>query len=89
MSLIYSRTLELQAGVYDNMAAITLMSTDIDRIAGNISTVQDLWSSLISIGIGIWLLERQLGWVCIAPIVVTMSDQKLLHSYIKHELTTF
>ena len=71
VSLIYSRTLDLQAGAYDNVAAITLMSTDIARIVGNISTIQDLWANLLSIGIGIWLLERQLGWVCIAPIIVT------------------
>jgi ATP-binding cassette subfamily C (CFTR/MRP) protein 1 len=72
VSLIYNKALELQAGAYDNTDAITLMSTDIDRIAGSMSTIQDLWARVIEIGIGIWLLEIQLGWVCVAPIIVVI-----------------
>jgi hypothetical protein len=48
------------------------MSTDIDRIAGSIETALDAWARVFEIAIGIWLLERQLGWVCFAPIIVTI-----------------
>jgi ATP-binding cassette, subfamily C (CFTR/MRP), member 1 len=72
VSLIYARTLKLQDGVYDESKALTLMSTDIDSIGSNIQTAMDMWAKVIEIAIGVWLLERQLGWVCIAPIIVTI-----------------
>jgi ATP-binding cassette subfamily C (CFTR/MRP) protein 1 len=72
VSLIYARTLELQAAVLDDSASLTLMSTDIDRVVFSLEQAMELWARSIEIAIGIWLLERQLGWVCIAPIVVVM-----------------
>ncbi|KAJ9195019.1 hypothetical protein DTO164E3_7003 [Paecilomyces variotii] len=72
VSLIYSHTLSLQAGVYDESASVTLMSTDVDIIAQSLQQVNEAWARLIEIGIGIWLLERQLGAVCVAPIVVVL-----------------
>ena len=70
MSAIYAKTLRLQSGVYDESKAVTLMSTDVDRIATNIENVLEIWSRTAEIGIAIWLLERQLGWVCVAPVLV-------------------
>ncbi|KAJ9315863.1 hypothetical protein DTO271D3_3841 [Paecilomyces variotii] len=72
VSLIYSHTLSLQADVYDESASVTLMSTDVDIIAQSLQQVNEAWARLIEIGIGIWLLERQLGAVCVAPIVVVL-----------------
>ena len=72
VSLIYSKTLELPAGVYDESAALTLMSTDIDRLATSLDSLNEIWARIIEMSIGIWLLERQLGWVCIAPIVIVL-----------------
>jgi ATP-binding cassette subfamily C (CFTR/MRP) protein 1 len=72
VSLIYSKTLELPAGVYDESAALTLMSTDIDRLATSLDSLNEIWARIIEMSIGIWLLERQLGWVCVAPIVIVL-----------------
>jgi len=70
VSIIYAKTLELPAGLYDESAALTLMSTDIDRLASSLDSLNEIWARIIEMSIGIWLLERQLGWVCIAPIVI-------------------
>jgi ATP-binding cassette subfamily C (CFTR/MRP) protein 1 len=72
VSLIYSKTLELPAGVYDESAALTLMSTDIDRLATSLDSLNEIWARMIEMSIGIWLLERQLGWVCVASIVIVL-----------------
>lgn len=74
VSLIYERTLEVQAGVYDESKALTLMSTDIDRLIMSLTAVCEIWARVVEMAIGIWLLERQLGWVCVAPIVVVISE---------------
>lgn len=70
VSLIYAKTLALPAGLRDESAALTLMSTDIDRLAISLDSLSEIWARLIEISIGIWLLARRLGWVCAAPIVI-------------------
>jgi len=72
VTIIYAKTLRLPAGVYNESAALTLMSTDIDRLATSIDSLNEIWARIIEMSIGIWLLERQLGWICIAPIVVVL-----------------
>ncbi len=80
VSIIYEKTLEKQAGVYDESKAITLMSTDIDRLALSLAAVCQIWASIIEMAIAMWLLERQLGWVCVAPIIVTFGENFLEHT---------
>ena len=70
VGLIYNRTLILHDGVYDESAAITLMSTDIDRIAISLQLLHETWPQLLEVAIGIALLARQLGWVCVFPLIV-------------------
>jgi ATP-binding cassette subfamily C (CFTR/MRP) protein 1 len=68
VTLIFARTLKMQAGFYDESAALTLMSTDLDRLTSSLQALNEIWARVIEISIGLWLLERQLGWVCVAPI---------------------
>lgn len=70
VSLIYAKTLRLQVGVYDESAAVTLMGTDIDRLEFSLNSVCEIWAWLLEIVIGIYLLARQLGWICIAPAII-------------------
>lgn len=69
-ALIYSCTLEVQIGVYDESATLTLMSNDVDRIIMFLTQLLEIPARTIEVGIGVWLLEVQLGWPCVAPLVV-------------------
>ncbi|KAJ9298207.1 hypothetical protein DTO271G3_3812 [Paecilomyces variotii] len=92
VSLIYSHTLCLQADVYDESASVTLMSTDVDIIAQSLQQLNEAWARLIEIGIGIWLLEKQLGAVCVAPIVVVLvctSTQMYMASFMPTKQKTW
>jgi len=40
----------------------------------SLTAVCEIWARIIEMAIGIWLLERQLGWVCVAPIVTVISE---------------
>lgn len=66
VTAIYQKTLE----VSDGAASITLMSTDVERITTGMRYVHELWSNIIEIGIGTYLLERELGVACVAPVIV-------------------
>ncbi|KAF2396774.1 P-loop containing nucleoside triphosphate hydrolase protein [Trichodelitschia bisporula] len=68
-SLIYTKALSADMD-HGNLAAVTLMSTDIDRIAISLVQASELWAQFTQIGIGIWLLWRQLGATAVAPTLV-------------------
>ncbi|KAI5194185.1 putative multidrug resistance protein [Aureobasidium subglaciale] len=68
--LISNKTLVVQDGVFDDSAALTLMSTDIDRIAVSLQNMNEVWARTLEVAIGIWLLAEQLGWIAVLPIVL-------------------
>jgi ATP-binding cassette, subfamily C (CFTR/MRP), member 1 len=72
VSVIYSKTLEKATGNLNDSAAITLMSTDVERIDNSLQNIHEVWAAPIETAIGIWPLERQIGIACVVPIVVTM-----------------
>ena len=72
VSVIYRKTLDLDSNIEHGSAALTLMSTDIDRIARSMEKAHEIWASSIETCIAMYLLERQLGWACIAPLVIAL-----------------
>lgn len=59
-------------GTNDDSAALTLMSTDIERIRMGFRQLHDIWASLIQVALCAWLLDRRLGVVFVAPIGVVV-----------------
>ncbi|CAI7584736.1 unnamed protein product [Penicillium manginii] len=68
VAAIYRKTLLLPSSAASPAAAITLMSTDIERIAGGVTQVHETWASVVELAIAIWLLERQLGVAVVIPV---------------------
>ncbi|KAF7622110.1 multidrug resistance-associated protein [Aspergillus flavus] len=59
-------------GSGDDSAALTLMSTDMERIKMGLRCVHETWASMIQAGLAAWMLYRQLGAVFIAPVGVVV-----------------
>lgn len=72
VSAVYRKTLEAQIGTGDSTAALTLMSTDIERINVCFRSVHDVWVSFFETGLASYLLYRQIGAAFAAPIVVVL-----------------
>ncbi|UNI17048.1 hypothetical protein JDV02_003426 [Purpureocillium takamizusanense] len=72
VALVYERTLELRVADRGDITAVTLMGTDIERIAMGMQFVHEVWASILDVGIASWLLGRQLYLACIAPIVLIL-----------------
>lgn len=68
VAAIYRKTLLLPSSAASPAAAITLMSTDIERIAGGVTQVHETWASILELAIAIWLIERQLGVAVLVPV---------------------
>jgi ATP-binding cassette, subfamily C (CFTR/MRP), member 1 len=81
-SLIYGHALHIpDGGLDDRSAAITLMTTDIDRISACLINLNECWARAIEVVIGISILAIRMGWICIVPVIVTLC-KSLLWSYI-------
>ncbi len=87
VSAIYKKATEISITTLDDKAAMTLMSTDMERIVVGFRASHEIWANSIQIvgpsvfrpldynllickGIATWLLERQIGLACIAPVLV-------------------
>ena len=72
VAAIYRKTTEISLTALDNSAAVTLMSTDVERIVMGLKMMHEFWANLIQVGIATWLLQRELGGACVAPIALTI-----------------
>ncbi|RDA91871.1 hypothetical protein CP533_0366 [Ophiocordyceps camponoti-saundersi (nom. inval.)] len=67
IALIFAKVIDLEAA--NDSAAVTLMSTDIDGIISGLQEIHDIWASFIELGLGIFLLERQVGAACFLALI--------------------
>jgi ATP-binding cassette, subfamily C (CFTR/MRP), member 1 len=72
VSFIYKQSLLLEPQSVQKSTAVSLMSTDVDRIAFCLEELNECWSRLIELVIGIRLLTRQLGWISVIPLIVVL-----------------
>ncbi|PYI28858.1 P-loop containing nucleoside triphosphate hydrolase protein [Aspergillus indologenus CBS 114.80] len=72
LATVYSQTLELGTADQGRTSALTLLGTDVERIATGLRDVHEIWASPIDIGLAVWLLGRQLAVSCIVPVVVSL-----------------
>ena len=74
ISIIYEQTLRLpSAETKSAAAALTLMSSDVDRIALSTESGYNIWFGALETAIALYLLQRQIGWACIAPVLLGIS----------------
>lgn len=60
-SLVFKKTLRLEAASIKDSAPVTLMSTDIESIVMSGDAIHDIWASFIEIPVAIFLLYRNVG----------------------------
>lgn len=65
--LMHSRTVDVKES-----EAVTLMEVDVDRIVKNLRSLHEIWACLVEIIIAIWLLEREMGAVCVVPALISI-----------------
>jgi ATP-binding cassette subfamily C (CFTR/MRP) protein 1 len=72
VTIIYSKTQELQISSVEGSSASTLMSTDVERVSSILTAVHTLCATPLELIIAIILLERQLGAACVMPITLAL-----------------
>lgn len=73
VSMVFDKTLRIQGSAVADAEAITLMSADVERIGTGMRELHELYSSVIELGLAIWLLERLLHVAMAASTVFVIS----------------
>ncbi|KAL4960800.1 putative ABC multidrug transporter [Aspergillus stella-maris] len=68
----YIAATRARLGSSDDSTALTLMSTDMERIRMGLRSVHETWASVIQAGLAAWMLYRQLGVAFIASMGVVV-----------------
>lgn len=75
MAVVFKHMMTLPLGGTDESSAMSLMGSDIEMLAEYFqSTVCETWANILQLGLATWLLETQMGAVCIAPIAVVIGE---------------
>ncbi|EQB45813.1 ABC transporter [Colletotrichum gloeosporioides Cg-14] len=69
VSIIFRKSLGLDATIASQAKAVTLMSTDIDAIASGVKDLHEIWASVLELGIAVYLLNLQIGAACFVVII--------------------
>lgn len=70
IGLIHNRCLTIKYGAFDDAAAVTLISTDVEEVMFSADIFHEIWAQCLELCIGLYFLARELGWVCIVPLLV-------------------
>jgi len=69
---IFVKATEAGIGGADDSAALTLMSTDMERIRVGLYDLHEVWACMLQAALAAWMLYNRLGAVFIAPIVIVL-----------------
>jgi hypothetical protein len=63
----------MSASAVTDASAVTLMSTDIERIGGGIREIHETYANFVEVALALWLLARLLKLATIASTLVIIS----------------
>ncbi|KAI4597273.1 hypothetical protein KJ359_004378, partial [Pestalotiopsis sp. 9143b] len=72
VTAIYQKTNRVVHKSDGDLAAVTLVGADVERIYTGIRSIHEVWANAIQIPIALWLLYRQVGNAFIAPLVIVL-----------------
>ena len=70
VGLIHNRCLTIEDGIFDESAAVTLMSNDAESVQYVGFIFHEIWADTLALTVGMYLLASELGWVSIVPLLV-------------------
>ncbi|KAK8101492.1 hypothetical protein PG999_011866 [Apiospora kogelbergensis] len=72
VTTIYRSTLSMNLSVAEDATALSLMSTDVERIVMGMVHIHETWSTIVQVGIAMWILYTEVGAIFVAPIVLAL-----------------
>jgi hypothetical protein len=73
VSMVYQKTLRLDAASVREAAPVSLMSTDVERAVMSADKIHDLWASFLELPVVMYILARQVGAPAVFIVVPSLS----------------
>lgn len=82
ISLIYDKVVQSPSTqAASDSAAMTLIGTDVERICETWHlVVAESWAGVIQLAFAVWLLQMQIGPVCVTPVIVALGKFNVPYS---------
>ncbi len=71
---LYAKVQRLSVGVLEKSAAITLLTTDIAGLQDGLGYLHSSWSSLLELGLGVYVLYTFVGYACFLLFIPSSSE---------------
>ncbi|MCJ1307489.1 hypothetical protein MMC25_001135 [Agyrium rufum] len=71
-SAVYQKTIDAKLGVTKEGAAVTLITTDVERAVMGLQKIHDVWAGAIEVILGAALLANELSWVFLVPLTIAI-----------------
>ncbi|WYZ44670.1 hypothetical protein EsH8_VII_001106 [Colletotrichum jinshuiense] len=84
VGLINNKLLSQRSSSYDDGRAVTLMSTDAANVGQAASMFHETWAQIIEVVLGLAMLAREVGWVCLVPLVIIFFCSRMSRYLAKH-----
>ena len=79
IGMIFKHSLKLPVSESGGAAsAVSLMSTDMERIQQTLEWVLNIGPAVVQVGLGFWILSSYLGAVSVAPLIVALGKEDSL-----------
>ncbi|KAB2571080.1 ABC transporter C family member 4 [Lasiodiplodia theobromae] len=73
VTAIYRKALNTPSGSVTESAALTLMGTDVEKVIIGLEDTHEVWASILQVAVAVWLLERQVSWACVVPVLLCLA----------------
>lgn len=74
VDIIYQKSLSITLSAAEKAAPAGLVTADVERIDFTVEKLHSVWASIVELSIGIYLLQIEVGWACVAPAVVALGQ---------------
>lgn len=74
---VFNKVNERSITNVDDSSALTLMSSDVERIMTGLNVIHETWANIIEAAIGIILLEQQISHTALISLGVALSESIL------------
>lgn len=79
VAIIFQHMTCIKSDTMGSAAALSLMSTDMDRALATLQYVLNLPADVVQVALALWILGVHLGAVCVAPVIIAIG--KCLRSH--------
>jgi hypothetical protein len=77
ITLIYRKMVKLPTNKLSESSAMALMGNDVETLVERFNALfVESWANILTVAIATWMLAEQLGPVCVAPIIMGLSEQR-------------